>query len=183
MKGRLQVYTGDGKGKTTAALGQLIRFLGRGGRARLIHFDKTASDEGDLHSERRILSTLPGLDFSATGLARFDPAKKEFRFENQQGDIDEARRALQLARESFKGDYGLIVLDEVLSLVLTKLAGREDIIQLVDEWDQLGRKAELILTGHVLWEDLTQRADLVTRMRKVKHYYDQGHEAREGVDY
>jgi cob(I)alamin adenosyltransferase len=183
MKGRLQIYTGDGKGKTTAALGQLIRFLGRGGKARLIQFDKTASDEGELYGERKILASLQGLDFSPTGMGRFDPDKKEFRFENNESDLNEVSRGLQLARESFADEYGLVVLDEVLSLPLTKMAKREDILALIDGWEANGRKAELVMTGHVSWDELVKRADLVTRMRKVKHYYDAGHDALKGIDF
>lgn len=182
-KGRFHIYTGDGKGKTTAALGLLIRYLGRGGKARLIQFDKTASDQGELHGERNILKTLPNLDFTPTGLNRFDAEAKTFRFQNEEDDSQEAKRGLDLVHAAFHGDYGLIVLDEVLSLVLTKLGSREDIIALVDAWEHSGRKAELVMTGHITWKELVDRADLVTQMRKVKHYYDEKHEARINIDY
>jgi cob(I)alamin adenosyltransferase len=183
VKGRLQIYTGDGKGKTTAALGQLIRYLGRGGKACFIQFDKTAADSGELHSERRILTGLKNLDFQPTGLARFDPVKKEFRFENTQGDLDEVARGLHAARQAFDGEYGLIILDEVLSLPLTKMASREQIMELIGQWEKAGQQAELILTGHISWPPLVERADLVTQMRKIKHYYDAGQDARQGIDY
>jgi cob(I)alamin adenosyltransferase len=180
---QIQVYTGEGKGKTTAALGLLLRFLGAGGKARLIQFDK-GSKEGDaLYSERGALKVFPDLEILSFGLPRFDAIKETFRFNNIEGDFKEAKRGLEAAQDSFKKGFGLVVLDEILSLVLTGLATKDDIMTLLQEYERSGRPCELVLTGHRIWDELEQRVDLITEMRKIKHYYDKNVKARRGIEF
>ena len=183
MPGKFQIYTGSGKGKTTAALGLILRFLGTGGKACLIQFDKGAREGQEFYSERKILRNLPGLTFHATGCARFDEKTQTFRFKNIPDDFQEAKRGLILAREAISLGFGLVVLDEVLSLVLTGLASREEIEGLVNQYIADGRKGELLMTGHSVWPELEEKADLITEMRKVKHYFDLGQKARKGIEY
>ncbi len=179
---RIHVYTGDGKGKTTAALGLLLRFLGSGGRAELIQFDKGAGSD-DFYGERRLLPLLPGLAFHPTGLPRFVPARGVFRFANVPGDFEEARRGLALARQALGSGAGLVVLDEILSLPLTGLADAASILELLDHYEAASRPCELVLTGHALFEGLEERVDLITVMTKRKHYFDSGEKARKGIEF
>jgi len=181
-QGRIQVYTGDGKGKTTAALGLLLRFIGSGGNAVLVQFDKGAG-AGDFYGERKLFPLLPGLVHHPTGLVRFVPEKGTFRFQNVKGDFEEAHRGMALARTALTSGAGLVVLDEVLSLLLTGLLEESQIHTLLDEYERLGRPCELVLTGHKMTPQLEQRADLITRMENVKHYFDQGVVARKGIEY
>ena len=183
MSGQVQVYTGDGKGKTTAALGLLLRFLGSGGRACFIQFDKGAAEGSDFYSERKLFPVLAGLTHIATGLPRFNPANQTFRFNNIPGDLAEAQRGLAAAQQALGAGYGLVVLDEILSTVLTKLLKQEDVIALLDEHARLGRPNELVLTGHQTWPELESRVDLITEMRKRKHYFDQKVPARKGIEF
>src|SRR5687767_11324886 len=99
----------------------MLRFLGSGGKACLIQFDKGSKEGSDFYSERRLFPKLEGLTHHATGLVRFDEATESFRFKNIPGDFEEAKRGLELARQSFSQGFGLVILDELLSLILTNL--------------------------------------------------------------
>ena len=180
--GRIHIYTGDGKGKTTAALGLLLRFLGTGGRAVLVQFDKGAGAE-DFYGERAVFPLLTGLTHHPTGLPRFNPEKGTFRFNNGPGDFKEAGRGMDLARAALASGAGLVVLDEILSLLLTGLVKESAVLALLDRYEELGRPCELVLTGHKTFPALEQRADLITRMEKAKHYFDKGEKARKGIEY
>lgn len=180
---QIQVYTGSGKGKTTAALGLLLRFLGAGGKACLIQFDKGAAPGSDFYSERQALAKFPHLTLQPTGLVRFNAEKETFRFQNGPGDLAEAQRGLGLARQALEGGYGLVVLDEILSLPLTGLLPQAEIMALLAEYERLGRPCELVLTGHQIWPELEAQVDLITEMNKRKHYFDQALKARKGIEY
>jgi cob(I)alamin adenosyltransferase len=182
-RSQIHVYTGDGKGKTTACLGLLLRFLGSGGRACLLQFDKGSPEGSDFYAERKALARFEGFTLQATGLPRFNAEKGTFRFKNTPGDLDEARRGLAVARESMAGGYGLLVLDEILSLPLTGLATQADIESLLDHYESLGRPCELVLSGHQIWPELERRVDLITEMKKRKHYFDQALKARKGIEF
>ncbi len=181
--GKIQVYTGEGKGKTTAALGLLLRFLGQGGKACLIQFDKGSKEGQSFYSERTILQGLPQLDLKPCGLPRFDPKTETFRFKNIPGDFEEAQRGMKLAHEALRAGYGLLVLDEILSLILTKLVQPSEIETFIADYEKAGRPCELVLTGHKIWPELLNKVDLVTEMRKVKHYFDEGLKARPGIEF
>ncbi len=171
-RGLVQVFTGDGKGKTSAALGEVIRALGHGLRVYIAFFMK-----GDYpYGERNILSKLPNVKMASFGSREFiNPAdvKPEER--------EEARRALAAAREAMlSGDYDLVVLDEVNLAVAWKLVELDEVIKLISDKPQ---NVELILTGRKADTKLIQRADLVTEMLKIKHPYDEGVMARRGIEY
>jgi cob(I)alamin adenosyltransferase len=182
-RAQIQVYTGDGKGKTTAALGLLLRFLGSGGKACFIQFDKGAAEGSDFYSERKALAQFPGLTQHPTGLVRFNAEKQTFRFNNVPGDHVEAERGLALAHAALKEGYGLLVLDEILSLPLTGLASEATVEAFLDAFEAQGRPCELVLTGHKLWPTLEARVDLITEMKKRKHYFDQSLKARKGIEF
>ena len=181
-RGRVQVYTGAGKGKTTCALGLCLRALGNGWKVALVQFDKGFDGENEHYAERRILRGIPGIDLFPTGCERMNP-DGTFRFGADPRDLREARRGMKLARKAISGGkYRLVVLDEALSAVLVGLIPKEEVMGLLD----LHAKhpaAELVLTGLNAWPELIGRADLVTEMRKVKHYYDAGLGARAGIEF
>lgn len=181
-RGRVQVYTGAGKGKTTASLGLCLRVLGHGRRVALVQFDKGFDGENEHYAERRVLRRIEGIDLFPTGCERMN-LDGTFRFGAEPRDMDEARRGLALASEAIRsGKYGLVVLDEALSAVMVGILAKGDVMALLD----LHRdhpEAELVLTGWNAWPELIARADLVTEMRKVKHYYDAGLGARPGIEF
>lgn len=181
-RGRVQVYTGSGKGKTTCAVGLCVRALGHGWRVALVQFDKGYDGTNEHYAERRTLRRLDGIDLLPTGCERMN-SDGTFRFGVEERDLAEARRGLALAAEAIRsGTYRLVVLDEVLSGVMTGLFGKEEVMALLDLHAE-SPAAELVLTGHLTWPELVDRADLVTEMRKVRHYYDAGLGARPGIEF
>jgi cob(I)alamin adenosyltransferase len=181
-RGRVQVYTGEGKGKTTCALGLSLRALGSGWRVALVQFDKGYDGTNEHYAERKILRGLPGIDLHPTGCERMN-ANGTFRFGAHEKDKVEARRGLGIARGLLEGgEHRLVVLDEILSAVMVGLFGKEEVTALLDLHARRP-VAELVLTGWNAWPELVDRADLVTEMRKVKHYYDAGLGARPGIEF
>lgn len=180
---QIQVYTGDSKGKTTASLGLMLRFLGSGGRVCLIQFDKGSDASSDFYQERKLFPLFTGLTHHATGLVRFNAEKNTFRFKNIQGDFDEAQRGLKLAKEAFGQGYGMIILDELLSLILTDLVTKEEVLELLSAYETAGRPGELVVTGHRTWPEFEAKVDLITEMKKHKHYFDKGLKARKGIEF
>jgi len=171
-KGLVQIFTGDGKGKTSAALGVVIRALGQGLRVCIVSFMK-----GDYpYGERRILSELPNVTMVSFGSLEFvDPTNVK------PEEIEQARQALAAAREAIlSGSYDLVVLDEVNVAVAWKLVELDEVIRLISDKPQ---NVELILTGRYADTKLVQMADLVTEMLKIKHPHDKGIMSRKGIDY
>jgi cob(I)alamin adenosyltransferase len=106
-----------------------------------------------------------------------------FRFGAEPQDLEEAQRGLALARDFIeRGEQDLLVLDEVLAAVAYDLLPQNDVTALLDLYDR-NRRFELVLSGHKVWDALVERADLITEMRKVKHYYGKGVPARLGVEF
>jgi len=171
-KGLVQVFTGEGKGKTTAALGAVIRALGHGLRVYIVYFMKGSYPYG----ERNILSKLPDVTMASFGSLEFvDPASVK------PEEKEQARQALAAAREAMlSGSYDLVVLDEVNLAVAWKLIELDEVVRLITDKPQ---DVELILTGRRADTKLVQLADLVTEMLKIKHPYDKGIMARKGVEY
>ena len=171
-KGLVQIFTGDGKGKTSAALGTVIRALGQGLKVYIVYFMK-----GDYpYGERKILSKLPNVSFDSFGSLEFvnpENVKPE--------EKEQARMALAAAREAMlSGSYDLVVLDEVNVAAAWKLVELDEVIKLIKDKPQ---NVELILTGRNADTKLVQIADLVTEMLKIKHPYDEGIKARKGIEY
>ena len=171
-KGLVQVFTGNGKGKTTAALGTILRAAGHGLRIFIVFFMKGDYDYGEFST----LSRLPHVDVASFGFRHLtDPAniKPE--------EVEQARLALSAAREAvLSGNYDLVVLDEVNVALGFKLIELDEVVKLIKDKPP---DVELILTGRYADTRLIEMADLVTEMVKVKHPFDKGIKARRGIEY
>jgi len=173
--GKIQIYTGDGKGKTTASLGLAIRAAGDGLKVGIIYFDKG----GDYYNEREILDKLkPYIEYQAFGLPRMTGGR--FRFDNLPEDIEQAKEAIKQAEIWMKQKFDLLILDEINTTVKTELLEEQDILELIEKKP---KNLELILTGRYCPKNVMDKADLITEMKPIKHYADQGLEAREGIEY
>ena len=177
--GLIQVYTGDGKGKTTASLGVAVRAVGNGLKVAIVYFDK-----GGVHySERKVLEErFKGeIDFFASGLDRIDPVTGRFRFGVLPDDKAEAELGLGIVREIFtKGEHGLVILDEINSTVSLGMLDEAAVLEVLKLKPE---KTELVLTGRKAPESFRAMADLVTEMTLVNHYFYRGVPAREGLDF
>jgi cob(I)alamin adenosyltransferase len=170
--GLVQIFTGDGKGKTSAALGNIIRALGHGLRVFIIFFMK-----GDYpYGERNVLSQLPNVTVASFGQEEFvNPANIKLK------QIEQAGEALAAARQAVaSGNYDLVILDEINVAVAFKLISVKDVLEIIKNKP---RQVELILTGRQADPRLIENADLVTEMVKIKHPYDKGISARKGFEY
>lgn len=174
--GQIHVYTGDGKGKTTAALGLALRAAGHGKRVAIIFFDKG----GILYGERQsLLKLAPQVDFFVTGNIRFQLGQP-FRFGVTSADKKEAVKGLQLARALFKMNYDLIILDEINITTALGMLDVRDVIKVIRGKPQ---KTELVLTGRRAPKEIIAMADLMTEMTLRKHYMTKGIPARQGIEY
>lgn len=179
---KLQVYTGNGKGKTTCAVGLMIRALGAGLKVAFVQFDKGYHGE-EHYAERHILRKLEGIDLFPTGCERMTPGGK-FRFGVLPEDLAEARRGLEIVHDLIAHPrHQLVVLDEILSAIPYHLLKEEQVLEVLDRYEAAGRPFELVITGRKASEAIIGRADLVTEMRPVKHYFDAGLMARPGIEY
>ncbi|MEE9366609.1 MAG: cob(I)yrinic acid a,c-diamide adenosyltransferase [Dehalococcoidales bacterium] len=171
-KGLVQVFTGNGKGKTSAALGAILRATGHGLKVFIVFFMKGKYPYGEFSS----LPKLPNVEVASFGLRCLID-----RNNINPEEIKQAELALQTAREAMlSGKYDMVVLDEVNVAVYFKLIPLDDVIKLIDEKPP---EVELILTGRYAEGAVIERADLVTEMVKVKHPYDKGVKARKGIEY
>ena len=172
-RGLVIVFTGDCKGKTTAALGQAVRAVGRGLRVLVVQFLK-ARVSGEHEAARRL---APDLEIRIMGRG-FVPPPDAPAFEEHRAA---AREALQYARQMLRsGQRDMLVADEILTAVGLKVLAEEDVLALLDARP---RGMHLVLTGRGAAESLVRRADLVTEMRSLKHPHDEGAEAQEGVEF
>ena len=171
-KGLVQIFTGEGKGKTSAALGVVLRALGHGLRVCIVVFMK-----GDYpYGEWEVLSKLPNVKIAKFGFRTFtDPANVK------PEEIEQAKQGLAAAREAMLGgNYDLVVLDEVNVATAWKLVELDEVVRLIRDKPP---NVELILTGRHADTKLVQMADLVTECLKIKHPYDKGITSRKGIDY
>jgi cob(I)alamin adenosyltransferase len=169
-QGYVQLYTGDGKGKTTAALGQALRAAGRGFRTYIGQFMK-GQNYGELNAVR---------DFPAITIEQYGDVRCIHREEVTPEHVTQARAGLKRAREAMlSGDYDIVVLDEANISIWFGILETEDVLALLDEKPA---HVEVIITGRRAPQALIDRADLVTEMREVKHYYQQGVMARLGIE-
>ena len=182
MQNRLHVYYGYGKGKTTSAVGLAVRAIGAGKKAAIVQFDKGYDGVNEHYSERKILRTLPDLQLFPFGKERV-LGPDAFRFKNEEGDFQEAKAGLQKSRELItSGGLDLLVLDELLAAVMCKLVTKEEVMELIALYNG-DRRCELVITGHQVWPELLEKADLVTEMRKEKHYFDKKMPSKEGIEF
>ncbi|MGD8993573.1 MAG: cob(I)yrinic acid a,c-diamide adenosyltransferase [Syntrophobacterales bacterium] len=170
MKGYVQVYTGDGKGKTTAAIGLAVRALGAGWRVFIAQFLKSGE-----YSEHKALAQFSDhLTIKTYGRNVFIKGEPE----------EEDRRLAQEAYQEIAeivaaGQYRLVILDEANVAVHYGLI---TVAQILDLIDRKAEEVELLITGRYAHSQLIERADLVTEMSAVKHYFDRGIKARVGVE-
>ena len=172
MAGLVHVFTGDGKGKTSAALGIALRAAGHGLKTHITFFMKGEYPYG----EQRTLALLPNISMARFGSLEFvDPAnvKPEER--------EQARLALENARSAVhSGHFDLVILDEVNVAAAWNLIDVKDVIRFIREKPE---NVELILTGRYADKDVIAIADLVTEMKEIKHPYKKGIPSRKGIDY
>jgi len=171
MKGYIHVYTGNGKGKTTAALGLALRAAGAGKKVFIAQFVK-----GREYSEIRALKRyLPQVKIKQYGRDCFiikDPEEE---------DISLARKGLsEVEKIVTEGRYDIIILDEATIAIYYKLFTHDELASVLKKKKE---DTEVIITGRNASRELIDMADLVTEMREVKHYYTGGIEAREGIEY
>lgn len=174
--GLVQVLTGNGKGKTTAALGEAVRAHGAGKRVGIVYFDKGGTSH---YNERTTLDAL-GIPYVATGRDRIDPVSGRFDFSIQPIDREEAIRGLAAARAFFADGIDVVVLDEINSTADLGMLTPEDVLALIDDKPE---RTELVLTGRNAPDTVLERAHLVTEMRLRRHYFYSGVQARGGIDY
>ena len=170
-EGRVQIYTGDGKGKTTAALGLALRACGHGLKVFLAQFAK-GRESGEHEALKRFQDLV---EVRRYGRESFIGKKPEAE------DIELCRAGFRQAREAAaSGLYDLLILDEIGIALHYKMITLEEVLELVR-----GKPAalELVLTGSRIPRRLIELADLVTEMREVKHYHRRGVAARKGIEY
>jgi cob(I)alamin adenosyltransferase len=171
MPGYVQIYTGDGKGKTTAALGLALRAVGAGWNVFMAQFVKGIRTSELIAVEQRLADRMTIRQFGLPRLIRGQPNDE---------DLALARRGLDEAREALtSGKYSLVILDEANVAVTLRLCSVDDLLALIDAKKP---EVELVLTGRGADPRLVERADLVTEMRLVKHYLQQGVVARRGIE-
>ncbi|MEL3907840.1 MAG: cob(I)yrinic acid a,c-diamide adenosyltransferase [Treponemataceae bacterium] len=168
-RGYVQVYTGDGKGKTTAAFGLALRAVCAGYKVFIGQFMK-----GSNYSELKAVEYLPNLKIEQFGNPR------SFRNEPSQHDIDLANKGLKKIQAIVKsGEYDLVVMDEINIALKYNIFTTEKILDIIKN---KAENVELILTGRYAKKEIIEAADLVTEMRMIKHYYTQGVKARTGIE-
>ncbi|MFZ5945521.1 MAG: cob(I)yrinic acid a,c-diamide adenosyltransferase [Bacillota bacterium] len=191
-KGYVQVYTGNGKGKTTAAIGLAIRALGAGKKVLFLQFMKAKS-----YSEHKILPSIsPNLKLETLGKPFFVARKENLDSETlaqwegkcvffEPGNppneyVELMGKGIEMARESLaNGGYDLVILDEVNVAVYFELIPLQQVLDLINNKQP---QVELVLTGRNCPQEIIEKADLVTEMREIKHYYQKGVEARIGIE-
>jgi cob(I)alamin adenosyltransferase len=171
-EGMIQVYTGNGKGKTTAALGLACRAVGHGLKVFVIQFMKGNIAYGEIESAKKLAPYLMIKQMGRGCLVRRDALDTE--------DFTSAQEAMDLAREVLQGgEYDILILDEINIAVDLGLVKKEEVLKLMDERPS---QVELVLTGRYAVPEIVAQADLVTEMREVKHYYHTGIKARDGIE-
>lgn len=172
--GKLQVYTGNGKGKTTAAFGLAVRAAGHGFAVKIIQFMKSAK-MFDTYGEIMSLKRFPEIEVAQFGTDNWVDPKSP-----APEDVEAAKKALARAREIIGArSADVLILDEILYALKFNLIGREDIDSLLD-MDRSGM--EVVMTGRDAPEFVMERADLVTEMREIKHYF-RSRKALKGVEF
>lgn len=170
MKGLIQVYTGNGKGKTTAALGQALRAAGRNKKILIVQFMKKW-DYGELHSVKHI----PQISIKTFGT-------KDFVYKGKAKEIDyqEAKKAFSEGVEGAKsGQYDIVIFDELNVAVDFGLIELQKVIDFLAEKPE---EIEIIITGRNATKEIIEKADLVTEMKEIKHPFQKGIKARIGIE-
>ena len=173
-KGLIIIFTGKGKGKTTAAMGQALRAVGQGLKVLMLQFVKGTWDYGELESVKRLEP-----DFE------IQPLGKGFIRSNSKLDENEAQENVnqswkQARNEILSDKYDMIILDEINYVISYGLLPVEEVLALFEEKPD---RLHLILTGRDAHQSIVERADLVTEMNKIKHQYSKGIKAQKGIEF
>ncbi len=169
-QGYVQIYTGNGKGKTTAALGLAVRAAGAGLK---VYFGQFLKED-----ETSELKSLAKFDNIKTALY-----SKSFELFSNEQEINrrEAQQGFEKALEAAKsGEYDVVILDEINVACSLKLVDQQQIIQLIK---QKNETTELVLTGRGATKEVVECADLVSEISEIKHYYNKGVSSREGIEF
>lgn len=170
MKGYIHLYTGNGKGKTTAALGAAIRAVGAGKKVFITQFVK-----GMHYAELNALQRFPEIELRQFGLGCF------IRDKPTKDDIQIARKGISESKIVIENDLvDMVILDEVCIALHYHLFELEELLAILQ---QKPIPMEIILTGRYAPAQLFEMADLVTEMKEIKHYYNKGIQAREGIEF
>jgi cob(I)alamin adenosyltransferase len=171
------VITGNGKGKTTSGIGMAIRGIGWGKKTAIAFFDKGGSHYGEQHIFDLLQDKISVLRF---GKQRFDEKNQKFRFENTPGDALEAEKGIKAVMELYKKDYFLIICDELINCLNLKLTNEKSVKILITACP---KETHLVLTGRNAPEWIIKKADLVSEVKEVKHYFKKGVKAIKGIDF
>jgi len=174
-KGLVIVYTGKGKGKTTAALGIVLRAVGHGHRVGMIQFIKGEWYYGELTSSKRL---EPEFEMIAAGKGFVGIIDDDHPIEDHQ---KAAKAAVALVKEKLaSGSYDVVILDEINYAAKLNLISERDILDIIAAKPD---RTSLVLTGNYASESVIAVADLVTEMKEVKHPYQKGIKAKKGIDF
>lgn len=173
----LAIITGNGKGKTTSAIGTAIRSAGWGHKTAIVFFDKG----GDHYGEQKIFDQLKDkIEVFRFGLIRFDEEKQTFRFENTAEDCDEAWQAVLQVQKLFKQNYNLIICDEIINCLNLGLIHEDQVRDMID---LCPAETHLYLTGRNVPDWVAEKADLISEVKEVKHHFKKVKKALKGIDY
>lgn len=175
--GYIQVYTGNGKGKTTASLGLAMRALGRCWKVLIVMFTKGGDDYGELNSFRNLSPEIAqNLTIVQAGLDRI-----VYTDNKTDEDIEEIQKGWALAKNAIKNDeYNLIILDEANVAIDLGIIDLDEMIEVLQNKPQ---DMEIVLTGRNANQKIINIAHLVSEINPIKHYWDTGVVARKGIEY
>lgn len=185
----IQLYTGNGKGKTTAALGLAVRSAGHGFQVRIIQFMKGSTYSGELISLAKLGievyqfgRTCPHAAVIKSGFMECQKCNECWIGQTEIRDLDrhKIRLAWQLARDTLHQDYQLLILDEIMNAVRHHLVPLQEVLAFIQD---VPEGMELVLTGRDAPRELIDQADLVSEIRNIKHPHDAGVDSRRGIEY
>src|SRR5665648_214047 len=172
-QGLIQIYTGAGKGKTTASFGLAVRAVGHGFQVYILQFMKGKGDSGELEGLKRLQPECQIEYFGAQGWVH--------KGENLEEHIQEVRKAFRRAQEIvMSGEWDIVILDEIFNALWFELIPEREVLELLNKKPL---HVELVLTGRNASQTFVERADLVTEMVQRKHPFEQGIIARPGIEY
>lgn len=169
-KGYIHLYTGNGKGKTTAAIGLAVRSAGAGKKVFIAQFVK-----GMHYAELDSLKRFPEIEIKQFGLDCFIKQKPT------EKDIEAARAGLNEVTAAIgNNSYNIVILDEICIALFYNLFGVDEVLSLLKNKPE---QMEIVLTGRYAPNELIEISDLVTEMKEIKHYYTSGIQARKGIEF
>ncbi|MBS4023771.1 MAG: cob(I)yrinic acid a,c-diamide adenosyltransferase [Dethiobacter sp.] len=172
-KGLVMVYTGDGKGKTTAALGLALRASGHGARVFMVQFRKSDPGYGEIKAINKFLPAFTVVQSERSSIIR--------RVDLTQDDIDDARRVFKTGREAVEsGQYSLVIFDEINFAIDYGMIPIADVLEMLKNRPS---SVDIVLTGRNARQEIMDAADLVSEVREIKHHFSSGIKARPGIEF